>query len=93
VTVGADHERVVLIDAMAICANPARELLREAQDAFGEDMEVANIVSIGAGKENIKMVLEAGREVGISHGLRQGIGICEPVHNDLYGRLQETRIY
>jgi len=93
VTIGADHERVVLIDAMAVCANPAKELLREAQDVFGEDVEVANMVSIGAGKENIEVIFEAGREVGIGNGLRRGTGTCEQVHNDLYGRLQETKIY
>ena len=78
---------------MVGCANPAKELLREAQDVFGEDAEVATIVSIGAGKGNVKVVFEAGREVGISKGLRQGIAMCEQVHDDLYGRLQETKIY
>ena len=83
----------MLIDAMAVCANPAKELLQEAQDVFGEDIEVANIISIGAGKENIEVIFEAGREVGIGNGLRRGTGTCEQVHNDLYGRLQETKIY
>jgi len=41
---------------MAVCANPAKELLQEAQDVFGEDVEVANIISIGAGKENIEVI-------------------------------------
>jgi hypothetical protein len=93
VTVGTGHKRVVLIDAMAVCANPAKELLQEAQEVFGEDVEVATIISIGAGKGNVKAEFKAGREVGISEGLRKGIGMCEQVHNDLYGRLQETRIY
>jgi hypothetical protein len=93
VAVGNGHKRVVLIDAMAICANPAKELLQEAQDVFGEDMEVATIVSIGAGKGNAKVVFEAGREMEISNALRKGIAMCEQVHDDLYGRLQDTRIY
>jgi hypothetical protein len=83
----------VLIDAMAICANPTKELLQEAQDAFGEDMEVATIVSIGAGKGNAKVVFEAGGELGIGNGLRKGMAMCKQVHNDLYGRLQNTKIY
>jgi hypothetical protein len=93
VTVGTDHKKMVLIDSMVVCANPTKELLQEAQVVFGEDIEVANIVSIGAGKGNVKVVFEAGQEVGISNGLRQGIAMCEQVHNDLYGRLQETKIY
>ena len=81
------------MDAMVGCANPAKELLREAQDVFGEDAEVASIVSVGAGKRNVRMVFEDGREVGISEGLRRGIATCEQVHEDLQGRLEETNIY
>jgi hypothetical protein len=93
VNVGTGHKKMVLIDAMAVCANPAKDLLQEAQEVFDEDVEVATIVSIGAGKENAKAVFDAGREVGIGKGLRQGIGMCEQVHNDLYRRFQETKIY
>jgi hypothetical protein len=93
VVVGNGHRRVVLIDAMAICANPAKELLQEAQEVFGENMEVATIVSIGAGKGNAKVVFESGQEGGISNALRKGIAMREQVHDDLYGRLQDTRIY
>jgi hypothetical protein len=93
VAVGVGHKKVVLIDAMAVCANPAKELLQEAQELFGEDMEVATIISIGAGKGNVKAEFKAGREPGISERLRTGIAMCEQVHNDLYGRLQETKIY
>jgi hypothetical protein len=93
VTIGVGHNRAVLIDAMVGYANPAKELLREAQDVFGEDVEVASIISIGAGKRNIRVVFEDGREVGISEGLRRGNAMCEPAHDDLQGRLQETNIY
>ena len=81
------------MDAMVGCANPTKELLREAQDVFGEDAEVASIVSIGAGKRNVRVVFEDGREVGISEGLRREIATCEQVHDDLQGRLEETNIY
>jgi hypothetical protein len=83
----------VLVDAMAISANPAKELLQEAQEVFGEDMEVATIVSIGAGKGNAKIVFESGQEVGISNTLRKGVALCEQVNDDLYRRLQGTNIY
>jgi hypothetical protein len=84
---------VVLIDAMVGCTNPSKELLREAEDVFGEDAEVSSIVSIGAGKGCISVAFEDGREVGISEGLRRGFATGEQVHDDLLGRLQATNIY
>jgi hypothetical protein len=93
VSIGFGHRRAVLTDAMVGCANPAKELLREAQDLFDEDVEVATIVSIGAGKRNSGVVFKDGREVGISEGLKRGIAMCEQVHEDLQVRLEETRIY
>jgi hypothetical protein len=93
VTIGVGHKRAVLIDAMVGYANPAKELLREAQDVFGEDAEVATIVSVGAGKGNVRLLFEHGREVGISDGLRRGIAMCEQVHEDLQTRFQKTTIY
>ena len=93
VTIGVGHKRAVLIDAMVGGANPAKELLREAQNAFGEDAEVASIVSVGAGKRDVGVVFEDGREVGISDGLRRGIATCEQVHEDLQSRFQKAGIY
>jgi hypothetical protein len=93
VTIGVGHKRAVLIDAMVGCANPAKELLQEAQDVFGEDAEIASIVSIGAGKRKVRVVFEDGQEVGIGEGLRRGIAMCEQVHDDLQGRLEETNLY
>jgi hypothetical protein len=93
VAIGAGHKKAVLMDAMAGCANPAKELLREAYDVFGEDREVANIVSIGAGKKKVRVTFEDGREVGISDGLRQGVVMCEQVHEDLQTRFQKAEIY
>jgi hypothetical protein len=93
VIIGVSHKRAALIDAIVGCANPAKELLREAQDVFGEDAEVAGIVSIGAGKGNVSVAFEHGREVGISEGLRRGVAMCEQVHDDLQGRLEDTDIY
>ena len=85
--------RAKLIDAIVGCANPTMELLREAQDLFGKDAEVANTISIGAGKGNVRVVFEDGREVGISEGLKRGIAMCEQVHEDLQTRFQNTSIY
>jgi hypothetical protein len=77
---------------MVGCANPAKELLREAQDLFGEDAEVATIVSIGAGKVNYSVAFKD-REERIREGLKRGSAMCEQVHEDLQGRLEETNIY
>ena len=64
----------VLTDAMVGYVNPAKELLREAQDLFGEDAEVAGIVSTGAGKGNFRVVFKDGLEEGISgHSLPQAL--------------------
>jgi hypothetical protein len=93
VTIGVGHKKAVLTDAMVGYANPAKELLREAQDLFGEDGEVASVVSIGAGKGNFRVAFKDGREEGISEGIRRGAAMCEQVHEDLQGRLQETNIY
>lgn len=93
VTIGDGHKRAVLIDAMVGCANPTKEMLREAQNVFGQDVEVATIVSVGAGKGNVRVVFEDGREVGISEGLRRGIAMSEQVHQDLQSRFQKTSIY
>jgi hypothetical protein len=93
ITIGVGHKRAVLIDAMMGCANPTKELLREAQRVFGDDAEVANIVSIGAGKGSVIVVFEGGREVGTIGGLSRAIKMCEQVHEDLLARFQETSIY
>ena len=53
VTIGTGHRKVTLIDATTGFANPAKELLQEAQRVFGEDAKVATIVSIGSGKVKV----------------------------------------
>ena len=92
-TIGKGHRKAVLIDAIAAYANPAKELLREAQDVFGEDAEVASVISIGTGKGDAKITFKDGNEVGISNALRRGMAMSEQVHEDLERRLHETGIY
>jgi hypothetical protein len=93
VVIGKGHRRVTLIDAIIGYANPAKELLREAQDVFGEHTEVSSLVSLGTGKGDIKVAFEGGKEVGIGHALRRGMAMSEQVHEDLETRLHETGIY
>ena len=89
VTIGAGHEKVTLVDALTIAANPGKELLHEAQRAFGGEVEVAAILSIGAGKGDVWSISTAsGSE------LREAVTMsCERVHEELYSRLQPTLIY
>jgi hypothetical protein len=89
VTIGTDHKKVTLVDALAVCANPGRELLREAQRAFGEDAEVATILSIGSGKGDVWSI--TGNET--KEMVKRALMNCEPVHEDLYAHLRETSIY
>jgi hypothetical protein len=92
VTIGTGHKKVMLVDALALCANPGKELLREAQQIFGDDAEVATILSIGAGKGDVwnmsKMDGASARDA-----LNRIVANCEPVHEELYDRLRESAIY
>jgi hypothetical protein len=49
VSVGSGHKQVTLVDALTIAANPGKELLREAQHVFGDDVHVATILNLGEG--------------------------------------------
>jgi hypothetical protein len=91
VSIGAGHEKVALVDAMAVAANPAKVLLGEAQRVFGGDTEVATILSIGAGKGDVWSPSTSGTE--LKEAVRRATASCEPVHEELYARLRETAIY
>jgi hypothetical protein len=83
---------VVLVDGLTICPNPAKELLREAQQIFGDDAEVATILSLGAGKGDVwNMSVTDG--ASMRDAVRHTVANCEPVHEELYARLREPAIY
>jgi hypothetical protein len=92
VSIGSGHEQVTLVDALTIAANPGKDVLREAQRVFGDDAEVATILSLGAGKGDIW-----GGWTGSSSEMREAVKraatSCEPVHEELYSRLRGTSIY
>jgi hypothetical protein len=92
INIGIGHKQVMLVNGLVVAANPAKELLHEAQRVFGDNIEVATILSIGAGKGNVWSVSMAnGSE------LREAVNLattsCEPVHEELYSRLRQTSIY
>jgi hypothetical protein len=91
ITIGVGHKRVALIDAVLGSANPAKELLREAQHVFGEDAKIVRIFSLGSGK-NARVVFEDGRQEGIINNARLR-RMLEQVHEDLWIRLRDTAIY
>jgi hypothetical protein len=68
VNIGSGNEKITLIEALAVAANPGNELLRER--VFGDDGELPTIVSIGAGKRRLEYVdhewlgAEGGTETG-----------------------------
>ena len=92
VTIGSGHKQATLIDALATAANPGKELLREAQRVFGEEAEVATVLSIGVGKGDVWCASSAsGSE--LREAVRRATTSCEPVHQELYARLRGTSIY
>jgi hypothetical protein len=91
ISIGTGHEKVALVDAMAVAANPAKVLLSEAQRVFGDDAEVATILSLGAGKGDVWSMLTTGAE--LRENIKRAAASCEPVHEELYARLRETSIY
>jgi hypothetical protein len=93
VVLGEGPRRVLLVDAMAGHANPTKALLREAESVYGDDAEVANVVSVGAGKWSVQAVRDDGRGVGLDEALKQGIVSCEQVHEELQHRLRQSSVY
>jgi hypothetical protein len=92
VSIGSGHKQVTLVDGLATAANPGKELLREAQRVFGDDTEVATILSIGAGKGDVWGALTtSGTE--LREAVKRATTSCEPVHEELYLRLRHTSIY
>ena len=91
VSIGTGHKQVTLVDAMAVAANPAKVLLSEAQRVFGDDAEVATILSIGAGKGDVWSPSTSGTE--LKEAVKRATASCEPMHEELYARLRETSIY
>lgn len=81
------------MDAMAGYANPIKELLREAQEVFGEDAEVSNLISIGAGKLDMEVSFNGEKELGINEALKRVSAMCEQVHEEMQMRLRGASIY
>jgi hypothetical protein len=92
VSIGSGHKQVTLVDALTVAANPGKELLREAQRVFGDDMEVATILSIGAGKGDVWGASIAS-DADLREAVKRATMSCEPVHEEIYSRLRQTSVY
>jgi hypothetical protein len=92
VTIGTGHRKVTLIDATTGFANPTKELLQEAQRIFGEDANVATIVSIGSGKFKASKVSKGDDENALVEALKQVALNTETTHGELEARLHDTFI-
>jgi hypothetical protein len=94
ISIGSGYKQVTLIDALTIAANPSKELLREAQQVFGEEGEVSTIVSLGAGRGNVWSMSETSTtSTAMTEAVRKVMISGEPVHEELYARFQATGIY
>jgi hypothetical protein len=93
VTIGIGHRKVTLIDATTGFANPAKELLQEAQRVFGEDANVATIVSIGSGKVKITKMSKGDDENALVEALKRVALNTETTHAELEARLHDAFVY
>lgn len=93
VVIGTGHRKMELVDAVAGYANPTKELFKEAQKIFGEEAEVAMILSVGVGRWNVQVTSDQGRGVHLNEALKQGAIGSEQIHEDLQIRLLQTGIY
>jgi len=93
VAIGTGHRKVTLMDATTGFANPAKELLQEAQRVFGEDANVATIVSIGSGKVKALNVSKGDDEDALVEALKRVALNTEATHAELEARLHDAFVY
>jgi hypothetical protein len=93
VTIGKNHRKVTLIDAMAGYPNPTRELLKEAQQIFGEDAKVATMISIGSGKKRPSNLSARDDQHTLMEAVKDAVINAEITHEELETRLHEAHLY
>jgi hypothetical protein len=93
VKIGAGHNEIAYFDASPGYANPAVQLLKEAEHQFGKDAEVATIISIGSGKPEIKVTSPTSDSLHLSDIIKRLSVDTERVHEEMQERLKELAIY
>jgi hypothetical protein len=84
---------VTLINAMAGYPNPTRELLKEAQQVFGEDAKVATVISIGSGKKKASNLSAGDDHNALVEAVKDAVINSEITHEELETRLNEAHLY
>lgn len=94
VKIGDSTNAWVSIEATSRYPNPIQELLRQAQDHFGHDQQVATILSLGAGKPVLtSLEEECGTSGSLDEVLRRMVEDCEIKHEETYRRLKNIGVY
>jgi hypothetical protein len=93
VVVKENNDEMMYIGAMTGYANPANEMLKEAEKLFGKNAMVATIISIGSGKLIIGQNTNESGNMQLHDILRQAMSDTERVHNEMQGRFQDLGIY
>jgi hypothetical protein len=88
-----EDDQCLYMSAMTGYANPTNEALKEAEKVFGRNAVVANLVSVGSGKLELRQQQDPAIMNPLSDLLKRAITDTERVHNDLYNRFQDLGIY
>jgi hypothetical protein len=93
VIIGDEDDQYTYMNAMTGYANPTNEVLKEAEKVFGKNAVVANLVSVGSGKLEIRQQQDTVIMTQLSDLLKRAVTDTERVHNDIYNRFQDLGIY
>jgi hypothetical protein len=88
-----EDDQCLYMSAMTGYANPTNEVLKEAEKVYGRNAVVANLVSVGSGKLELRQQQDPAIKNPLSDLLKRAITDTERVHNDLYNRFQDLGIY
>jgi hypothetical protein len=93
VIIGDEDDQCTYMNAMTGYANPTNEVLKEAEKIFGKNAVVANLLSVGSGRLELRQQQDTGIMSQLSDLLKRAITDTERVHNDIYNRFQDLGIY
>jgi hypothetical protein len=93
VVLGKGSEEVIYNDATVGYANPTNEAFKEAERLFGKEGIVATILSVGAGKPELRPSEANEESDGLNSLLKRVITDTERIHNDIQSRFRELGIY
>jgi hypothetical protein len=86
-------EDLSCISSMTGCANPAVELLEEAQATLGDDAHISTILTIGAGRMDNTLLSTNSEHGRYSEAIRNVSMNAEALHQELQKRLGSLTVY